>query len=59
MTTNWQCQTCGLCMTGSFVGEHKWLAGHKKITKKSVDKVAEDIIFSFNSIPKFTISIEE
>ena len=59
MTTNWQCQTCKLCMSGNFVGEHKWLTGHKKIIKKSVDKVAQEVILNFNSIPRFMISIEE
>ena len=51
MTDNWQCQTCGLCMSGNFVGEHKWLSGHKKVIKKSADLVAKEIIDSLNKLP--------
>jgi len=43
MTNNYQCQTCGLCMAKSFVGEHTWLTGHKTIIYKPVEKVAKDI----------------
>lgn len=51
MTDNWQCQTCSLCMSGNLVGDHKWLTGHKKIIKKSVELVAKEIIDRLNKAP--------
>lgn len=56
MTDNWQCQTCGLCMSGIMVGEHKWLSGHKKVIKKSAELVAKDIMDSLKKKP-FTFNL--
>ena len=44
LTDNFQCQTCGKCMAKSFVGEHRWLTGHKTIISKPVEDVAKEII---------------
>lgn len=53
MVENWQCQTCKLCMDKPFVEEHTQLTGHKIIIKKDVWVVANEIISTFNKIPKF------
>lgn len=57
MTDNWQCQTCGLCMAKSFVGEHKWLTGHKKIIQKDPEQVAKEIIESLEQMPKPFVNV--
>jgi len=57
MTTNWQCQICGLCMVKKFVSEHKWLTGHKKIIQKDVNVVASEIIGSLERLPKPFVSL--
>lgn len=51
MTDNWQCQVCGLYMAKSFVGEHRFLTGHKKIIQKDSKEVAREIIDSLNKLP--------
>lgn len=51
---NWQCQKCFLCMDKKFVEEHTRLTAHTKIIKKDAQKVADEIIKSFDSIPNFT-----
>lgn len=44
MTDNYQCQSCGQCMSQSQVGEHRWLTGHKTIIAKPVEEVAKELI---------------
>ena len=57
MTDNWQCQICGLCMAKKFVGEHKWLTGHKKIIQKDAELVAKEIIESIEQLQKPFVSV--
>lgn len=57
MTDNWQCQTCGHCMAKKFVGEHKWLTGHKNIIQKDPEIVAKEIIESLERLPKPFVSV--
>lgn len=54
MTDNYECQTCGVCMAKSFVGEHRWLTGHKTIIKKPVEEVAKEINKRFGKKPSIS-----
>ena len=43
-------------MDKPFVEEHTRLTGHSQIIKKDAMEVAKEIIKSFESIPRFTVS---